>query len=456
MPRKKEAKRRRKGIGSIFAINGNYYYKYSGKKIALGTKSKDEAEKIVEEKYLPNLDAQKKTELLFHIGEQKKLINQKKLPLKDVFKEYLDSPKRKDNVPKTLREKESRWNKFVSTLSPFTKYFSEITEKDVEDFFKQLKKNEGKRPRTLNVYIEQVGHIFKVLLKNEDNPFKNIEKVDAEVESKKEFSDHQLIAIFSAFDIIQSKQLPLIESERALSLKVKPPLYLMHKEETEVLFHMANWTGQRLKDCALMEWEHVYFNKNKIGVLPYKTKSKKPIRFNIPIHPILEKQLTKATQWKKDGFVLPKIAERYGRNPTGVNDDCMKVLIYAGLEVNIKKEGRERATNIYGFHSFKHSFVSYLINAGESYAIIEALVGTGSPILKRHYTHIQDKTLEKAIGRLPKSIKKITDYPESEIIEVKDKIQETRDRIIQAVNSIEDIEALEIIFNAIIKKEKTI
>ena len=201
-----------------------------------------------------------------------------------------------------------------------------------------------------------------------------------------------------------------------------PKLYLMHKEEMRVMFNLGAWTGLRLIDCALMEWSSIDFKRNFIHCIPHKTK-KVQRTVTIPIHSSLRQELDIAFQWRKNEFILPEIAERYKRNPHGVQGDTSKVFKYIGLEINKKVKGvrRLRKVNIYGFHSFRHSFVSFCAKAGVPLPVVQSIVGHGNPAITRHYIHIGEESVKQAISALPQR----NLLPESKKVETADsKIKE--------------------------------
>jgi integrase len=179
---------------------------------------------------------------------------------------------------------------------------------------------------------------------------------------------------------------------------------IMNKDEMEILFHLGTWTGLRLIDCALMQWDYINTDTGKISCVPIKTK-KSGKRVIIPIHHLLNKALEKAKEWKDQGskYVLPETAERYKRNPFGVQEDTAKVIRHAGFETTREIEGerRIRKINVYGFHSLRHSFVSFCAKYGVPLAVVQSIVGHGNPAMTRHYVHIGDEAVKQAINALP-------------------------------------------------------
>ena len=55
--------------------------------------------------------------------------------------------------------------------------------------------------------------------------------------------------------------------------------------------------------------------------------------------------------------------------------------------------------NAYGLHSFRHSLITFLINAGVSAEIVSEIVGDSTEVMKV-YTHISDKALSFAMEKL--------------------------------------------------------
>ncbi|MCK4982997.1 MAG: tyrosine-type recombinase/integrase [Victivallaceae bacterium] len=74
-----------------------------------------------------------------------------------------------------------------------------------------------------------------------------------------------------------------------------------------------------------------------------------------------------------------------------------KIAIHIAEARNIIK----RKANIYGFHSFRHSFVSFCAKAGVPLPVVQAIVGHGNPAITRHYIHIGEESVKQAINALP-------------------------------------------------------
>ena len=389
---------RKKGSGTIYQDKKtNIYYLrivINGKSIikSLKTKSAKQAKTNADNYIRDNcniLNAKTKEEVAVQVLQARKLLSQQdRIKLEDSWDQYLRSPLRPDSGKATLRGYASYWNRFIDFLSADVLYLDEITEKHAGDFMSMIGSSKISSS-TYNATLQGVKLVFKILSNSDiSSPFRNISKRTKQQISRKEFTKEQILLIFSAF-----------ESKK---------LYLPNKEEMKLLFHIGVWTGLRLKDCALMKWENVNLKSNLITVVPYKTSRKSNIHVTIPIHPDLRQLLEKSYENKANDYVLPNVAERYSYNPYGVGKDCMKVLIASGIQTKEKSADGKRARKVtlYGFHSFRHSFVSFCAEAGVPMATVQAIVGHSSPAMTRHYTHIGIQSLTKAVNSLD-----ITNYP---------------------------------------------
>ena len=135
-----------------------------------------------------------------------------------------------------------------------------------------------------------------------------------------------------------------------------------------------------------------------IELIPMKVrKYGKAVR--IPIHAELRSVLTALP---KDGeYVLPKSADLYQRDPTNLTKQMNTLLHAAGLDTSEKMDGYKHRVAKYGFHSWRHSFVSMCGEQGIPLSVVQELVGHLSPEMTQHYFHLGDETARKAIAMLP-------------------------------------------------------
>ena len=220
------------------------------------------------------------------------------------------------------------------------------------------------------------------LMPKDVNPFakENIARKNENQQGHKKLSEDEILKLLDCFN--------------------SPELYLMQKEEMEVLFHIGALTGLRLADCCLLKWDSVYLKEDLIRCIPRKTRRiKRPAI--IPVTSKLKEELTKAMNWQSDSvYVLPKIAERYLRNPDGIRKDCIKVFKFAEFETTEEKGDLQRKKNIcrYGFHSFRHSFASIMASSGYNITMLAQILADDTKTLEKYYINIDDKVIKKTFN----------------------------------------------------------
>lgn len=176
---------------------------------------------------------------------------------------------------------------------------------------------------------------------------------------------------------------------------------IINKPELRVAFIIGMYTGQRLKDCVLLQWQNVDMAVRRIWVTQFKTGKK----VSIPIAGELYDVLKEAETWRTNQYILPLTAARYntenkeGKN-TGnglVDIDVMRVIRWIGLEPSVAVPGRKKKMTVYGFHSLRHTFASFCAEAGVPKSVLLSILGTDSEIADKYYIHVGDESQRKAI-----------------------------------------------------------
>jgi integrase len=383
---------RTKGSGYIFKRGNIYYLQYDvkgqRKTVSLHCKTKREAEAKSKELLEPLKNADTRKKLAAFKEEALNLVKKNKTVLENVWELYLKNPTRPDSSSGTLKNYEGQWNRFKNWLlktQPAVSTLSEVNDDIAHEYADDLWCS-GISAKTYNNHIKALMLIFRILsytTGSNHNPWLCISRKIETKQSRKEFSEEDVLKILDSLN--------------------KPKLHLLHKEEMTVLFHLGAWTGLRFIDCVLMKWENIDFARNLITCKPQKTARKTNKRVTVPMHPILRQFFEKALEWQENEYVLPKVAKRYQENSDCVNKDVIKVFEFNGFETTKEVEGvqRKRKANVYGFHSFRHSFVSFCAKAGVPMPVVQAIVGHGNPAITRHYIHIGEESVKQAINALP-------------------------------------------------------
>jgi integrase len=185
-------------------------------------------------------------------------------------------------------------------------------------------------------------------------------------------------------------------------------------EEWRGMILVAAFTGLRLGDAARLSWEAVDLDAKKITLVPSKTKRKKR-EVHIPIHPELLAYFEAAPVHDDSpaASVFPTLAKTSVNGQAGLSDTFTGIMAAAGVDrgkpSRVLKEGQDkgkgRITWEKGFHSLRHTFTSWLRNAGVSEEDRMALTGHSTRESHQIYSHADEKAGQAAIAKLP-SLKK--------------------------------------------------
>jgi len=303
-----------------------------------------------------------------------------KMKLEEAFSAYKERRKTRVVSEGTYKEYERLWNNFVNWLKkeyPEIVFLNEITV-DVAEKYLASEWERGIAERTFNERIKKFRAMFSALSKKAGlfhNVWKSVDKMTEFTISKKPLTPEQLTDLFK-----------------------------VAKGEMKTLFIIGLYTGLRRGDASTLRWSEIDFDKRLIDKIPSKTKrsGKKVI---IPLHGALKAILLSIKEnlddESKSEFVLPEIAEMYNRHPTSVGRIITRTFKKAGIETAVKREGAKMKTGVYGFHSFRHSFVSLCASGGIPIHVVMELVGHNSKLVHQIYQHATIEDKRKAIDLLP-------------------------------------------------------
>ena len=324
----------------------------------------------------------------------------KNLPFDEAWRLYEVHPDRA--MPHTVSEQ----NAYRSTFDEFVQFVSkpfpgrkkhtiaggiaEVSPQVCEEFSSYLKTT-SLAVDTHNRKIKRLRKIFDCLKEYfaGENPFRSKALLRSEREERGTVVHRQ------AFTKEQEEQLIAVLSDDDPKHKV------MNKDEIRVLYVIGRFTGQRLKDCVLLQWQNIDMSNRRLWVKQFKTGKE----VTIPMAPELYTALTEARKWRTDQYVTPKTAARYNKtNAEGknvgnnlVNLDVLRVIRWIGLEPSVDVPGRKKKMTVYGFHSLRHSFASFCAEAGVPKAVLLSILGTDSEIADKYYTHVGDESQRKAV-----------------------------------------------------------
>lgn len=165
--------------------------------------------------------------------------------------------------------------------------------------------------------------------------------------------------------------------------------------EMRMLVAVLLYTGLRLGDACRLKWMDV------IDGTVMVTTAKTGAKVAIPLH----KRLAKIIGDGKDAgsvYVMPGMAKRYGKSKQGrsnVSRSVKRLIERSGIKTSLQEKGKRDRPDATA-HSFRHTFVSRAIEAGVPPHIVQALVGHSSAAMTERYSHLSDKAVLEAFGRI--------------------------------------------------------
>jgi integrase len=176
------------------------------------------------------------------------------------------------------------------------------------------------------------------------------------------------------------------------------------------LIRVAFYSGQRLGDCANLQWKQIDL-AGRIKTIRFQ-QSKTGREVVVVIHPALEKFLSSLREHRKvvplsseddEVFVFSGLAQR---NISPLSKYFRGLMARAGIKQRVIRErdesGSGRRVNAKSFHSLRHGFVSCLANSGVPEEIRMALAGHTSREMGQRYTHRELAIYRDAVAVLPR------------------------------------------------------
>jgi integrase len=384
-------------IGTVYqkTEGGNYYFRYQveGKRKAISLKTKNRRDAVAKaQSMLPVIRASSVEVVAAHVNQARSWVRgHRRLELTEAWRVYEKHPDRPNpGTAARMRRYQSYFEDFVAWADEHEcTYMDEVTDELALAYADELKER-GLAVDTHNKRIWRVAHVFHTLEEYTAERTCDWHNPSLKRRKREEIG-------------ITARRLPFTreQEEKLFEVLDDPGLQCPNREELRVLFHIGAFTGQRLKDCALLQWDSVDLPRRRITITQYKTGREA----TIPVAPRLLEALEQAKGWERDSYVLPNTALRYlrtdGRGQEAghkdVNLDVLAVIRATGLKTTRKVKGRTRAVTVYGFHSLRHSFVSFCIDHNIPKPVCVSILGADSDIIDQYYTHVGEAAQEQAI-----------------------------------------------------------
>ena len=377
-----------------------------------------------------------------------------RLPLADVWLEYVKSPRRNDLAKATLDSKRQVWMHFAKWMEHFylaVDDLGSVTADMITEYLACLRADVC--ASTYNGRVCVLREIFRLLAGKaglQDDPWEGVRLRPDDSHSRRELTMDELRRLLEA---AKKCNVGIWKYENEKMGKCENG-EMRGVNEWYKLILIGIYTGLRLGDCCRLDWSQISLAQGVIQVVPRKTRRHHQRMVTIPIHPALGRALLFGTQVpngtrekrpfsdpattvatlptpeskngqlasetpdapnaspliacreatcvpKTAGPVLPMIAEMYARSRWQVSHELSRIFKAANIQTSVRLEGRHRRTPEATFHSLRHTFVSFAANAGVPLHIVQSIVGHESTAMTRHYYHENLAALKSAVAAIP-------------------------------------------------------
>lgn len=388
MHRQSTGRRRQKGTGTLLARNGRWVMRWreDGRVVQeatdfrVGTKAdRSRAEALLAERTMVNRLKLRRDKLAVLIAERDELTAKiermqakaSPLPVREMLRlaglvdAWEHSPWRKDCSDVQRARRSARLSAFVAWAGGDV-LMSAVDDRMAAEYASEL----GARVSglTFNAHLHALAAAWKAVGRAEGikhNPW-------AELAPKR----------------------PETHSRRVLTVEEVERILATAAGDVRALILAGLRLGLRIGDAARLRWE--FFRADDSAEI--KT-AKTGAVVRLPAGKLLGELAASGFERRASGYVMPRMAEMYERDPSQVSRAVVRVFKSAGIETSDKREGWGRARPTATFHSLRHTFVTRAIEAGVPAAIVQALVGHATAAMTEHYTHVSAAAVLDAFTR---------------------------------------------------------
>ena len=258
-----------------------------------------------------------------------------------------------------------------------------ITPRDVETF-RDLQIKQGKANKTANMAVKTLRIAFNTARKQGvilTNPAEAVDMLPENSASRDTFTREQVADLLAVADV-----------------------------EWRGMILLGACHGLRLMDAARLTWANVDMERFSLRFFPQKDRknaSRKALE--IPMHTDVEDYLLSLPihSNKPDAPIFPTLSKKKGVGANGLSNTFTNLMYKVGIkrEPEIQNvHGKGRQVFSLSFHSFRHTAISALANAGVNKEVRMKLSGHKSAVHER-YTHHELETLRSEIERVPSFVK---------------------------------------------------
>lgn len=327
------------------------------------------------------------------------------MSIMNAFAAYRKTHEGASVTAETAKMYESQFNRLIDWVKkhyPNVKELRQISDFMAKEFFEYLDDDIKVSGNTHNKYLFLFRAMWNALMRYEKNKTKH--KSALTIPTAEESETFARLGEENPWNGVDSIEKVKSTPRRVLSEEELRMVLNRASGEFHTLFGLGIYTGMRLEDCACLEWSEVDFEKELIIRDPEKTKNSSGITVTIPLHRALLKILREIPAELHQGYVVPHCAVEYRHNRGEFCKKVNRVFDACGIQRQIRGEGRAKV--VVGFHSLRHSFVSYCCERSigscqDSLEMVRQLIGHTNVKMTQHYNSSSMKSLQAVVDVLP-------------------------------------------------------
>ena len=248
-------------------------------------------------------------------------LGERRLPLADVWLEYVKSPNRNELSSATMKSKRLIWMHFAKWMEHNHLEVSDlagVTSEAIAEYLACLRVDHS--ATTYNGRVCVLREIFHVLANKagiEEDPWEGVRLRPDDAHSRRELTIEELGRLLEAAKKVSGTrrqrragcpsphlptgETPVAPGEQSNNQTIEQS---NNSPNWHTLFLIGIYTGLRLGDCCKLDWSSVNLEQGVIQLIPSKTRRHAhghPV--TIPIHPVLRKALEEAQNRGRDVLV---------------------------------------------------------------------------------------------------------------------------------------------------------
>jgi integrase len=155
----------------------------------------------------------------------------------------------------------------------------------------------------------------------------------------------------------------------------------------ELIVKIALFTGLRKTGVLGLKWEHINFTTNTITRTVKHRRREGPKVIEIPINSAFRAELIR---WRDRGGVTRRFGLLFVGKKAGKQ-------ILSLEKIGFNKAMARAGITDFVYHGLRHTFITKLIESGQTLAVVGAIVGHTSTYMTSRYFHLTDKKAKEAL-----------------------------------------------------------